>query len=76
MLRGREMRVSVMIMAIQRSVIACLALAAIAVGPTTLSGPAAAQSAPAGGDQQLEKLIKDLRDELKRGERDRLIDPW
>ncbi len=65
-----------MIMTIHRSVIACLALAAIAAGATTLSGPAAAQSAPAGGDQQLEKLIKDLRDELKRGERDRLIDPW
>ncbi len=65
-----------MIMTIHRSVIACLALAAIAAGATTLSGPAAAQSAPAGGDQQLEKLIKDLRDELKCGERDRLIDPW
>ncbi len=65
-----------MIMTIHRSVIACLALAAIAVGATTLSGPVAAQSAPADGDQQLEKLIKDLRDELKRGERDRLIDPW
>ena len=65
-----------MIMTIQRSVIACLALAAIAVGATTLSGPAAAQSAPAGGDQQLEKLIKELRNELKRGESDRLIDPW
>ncbi len=65
-----------MIMTIQRSVIACLALAAIAVGATTLSGPAAAQSAPAGGDQQLEKLIKELRNEFKRGESDRLIDPW
>jgi hypothetical protein len=63
-------------MTIQRSVIACLALAAIAVGATTLSGPAAAQPAPAGGDQQLEKLIKELRNELKRGESDRLIDPW
>ncbi len=63
-------------MTIQRSVIACLALAAIAVGATTLSGPAAAQSAPAGGDQQLEKLIKELRNELKRGESERLIDPW
>ncbi|MCH9012377.1 MAG: hypothetical protein IIA68_04850 [Proteobacteria bacterium] len=65
-----------MIMTIQRSVIACLALAAIAVGAATLSGPAAAQSAPAGGDQQLQKLIKELRNELKRGESDRLIDPW
>ena len=65
-----------MIMTIQRSVIACLALAAIAVGATTSSGPAAAQSAPAGEDRQLEKLIKELRDELKRGESDRLIDPW
>ncbi len=63
-------------MTIQRSVIACLALAAIAVGATTFSGPAAAQSAPAGGDQQLEKLIKELKGELERGERDRLIDPW
>jgi hypothetical protein len=63
-------------MTVQRSVIACLALAAIAVGATTLSGPAAAQSAPAGGDQQLEKLIKELRNELKRGESERLIDPW
>ena len=65
-----------MIMTIQRSVIACLALAAIAVGATTLSGLAAAQSAPAGGEQQLEKLIKEMRKELKRGESDRLIDPW
>ncbi len=65
-----------MIMTIQRSVIACLALAVIVVGATTLSEPAAAQSAPAGGDQQLEKLIKELRNELKRGESDRLIDPW
>ncbi len=63
-------------MTIQRSVIACLALAAIAVGATTSSGLAAAQSAPAGGDQQLEKLIKELRTELKRGESERLIDPW
>jgi hypothetical protein len=63
-------------MTIQRSVIACLALAAIAVGATTLSELAAAQSAPAGGDQQLENLIKELRDELKRGESERLIDPW
>ena len=65
-----------MIMTIQRSVIACLALAAIAVGAATSSGPAAAQSAPAGGDRQLEKLIKELEGELERGERDRLIDPW
>ncbi len=63
-------------MTIQRSVIACLALAAMAVGATTWSGPAAAQSKPAGGDEQLEKLIKELKGELKRGERDRLIDPW
>ncbi len=76
LLRGRKKRVSVMIMTIQRSVIACLALAAIAASATTLSGPAAAQSEPAGGDQQLEKLIKELRNELKRGESDRLIDPW
>ncbi len=59
-----------------RSVIACFVLAAMAVGATTSSGPAGAQSNPAGGDKQLEALVKELKDELKRGERERLIDTW
>ena len=59
-----------------RSVIACFALAAIAVGATTSSWPAGAQSNPAGGDKKLEALVKELKDELKRGERERLIDAW
>ena len=59
-----------------RSVIACLGLAAIAVGAATWSGPAAAQADPAAGDPQLRALLKELTEQLDRGERERLIDPW
>ena len=59
-----------------RSVIACLAFAAIAAGAVTWSGPAVAQSEPAAEDQQLEALIKELRSQFDRGEKERLIDPW
>ncbi len=56
--------------------IACLALAAIAAGATTGSGPAAAQSESADGGKRLQALIKELRGEFARGERKQLIDPW
>ncbi len=59
-----------------RSVIACLALAVLAVGAMTWSGPAAAQADPAAGDPQLRMLLKELTEQLDRGERERLIDPW
>jgi hypothetical protein len=59
-----------------RSVIACLAFAAIAAAAVTLSGPASAQTEPAAEDQQLRALIKELRSQLDRGEKERLIDPW
>lgn len=59
-----------------RSVIASLAFAAIAAGAATWSGPAAAQTDPATGDQQLRALIKELGEQFDRGERERLIDPW
>ncbi len=59
-----------------RSVIASLALAAIAVGATAWSGSAAAQADPAAGDPQLRALLKELTEQFDRGERERLIDPW
>jgi len=59
-----------------RSVIACLALAAFAAGATISSGPAAAQSEPAAEDSQIKALIKELRSQFDRGEKERLIDPW
>ncbi len=59
-----------------RSVIACLGLAAIAVGAASGSGPAAAQADPAAGDPQLRALLKELTEQLDRGEQERLIDPW
>lgn len=59
-----------------RSVIAGFALVTMAVGATTSSGPAGAQSNPAGEDKQLKALVKELKNELKRGEPERLIDPW
>ena len=59
-----------------RSIIACLALAAFAGGATTWSGPAAAQADPAAGDSQLRVLLKELKKQFDRGERERLIDPW
>ena len=59
-----------------RSIIACLALAAFAAGATTWSGPAAAQADPAAGDSQLRVLLKELKKQFDRGERERLIDPW
>ena len=59
-----------------RSVIACLALAAFAAGATIWSGPAAAQADAAAGDPQMKGLLKELKDQFDRGERERLIDPW
>jgi hypothetical protein len=59
-----------------RCVIACLALAAFAAGATIWSGPAAAQTEPAAEDSQLKALIKELRSQFDRGEKERLIDPW
>jgi len=59
-----------------RSVIACLAFAAFAAGATIWSGPAAAQAGAAAGDPQLRTLLKELNEQLDRGERERLIDPW
>ncbi len=59
-----------------RSVIACLAFAALAVGATIWSGPVAAQTDAAAGDPQLRTLLKELNEQLDRGERERLIDPW
>jgi hypothetical protein len=59
-----------------RSMIACLAFAAIAAGAATWSGPAAAQTESAAEDQQLRALIKELRSQFDRGEKERLIDPW
>ena len=59
-----------------RSVIACLAFAALVVGATSWSGPAAAQADTAAGDPQLRALLKELNEQLDRGERERLIDPW
>lgn len=59
-----------------RSIIACLALAAIAAGAATWSGSAAAQADPASEDPQLGALIKELGEQFDRGERERLIDPW
>ena len=59
-----------------RSVIACLALAAMAAGTTTWSGRAAAQADAAGEGKQLRALIKELKGQFERGERERLIDPW
>jgi len=59
-----------------RSVIAGLAFAALVAGATSWSGPAAAQADPAAGDPQLRALLKELNEQLDRGERERLIDPW
>ncbi len=59
-----------------RSVIACLAFAAFAAGATIWSGPAGAQTGAAAGDPQLRTLLKELNEQLDRGERERLIDPW
>ncbi len=59
-----------------RSVIACLAFAAIAASAAAWSGSVAAQTDPASEDQQLGALIKELGEQLDRGERERLIDPW
>jgi hypothetical protein len=56
--------------------IACLALAAMAVGATTWSGPAAAEADAAGEGKQLRALIEELKAQFDRGERERLIDPW
>jgi hypothetical protein len=59
-----------------RAMIACLAFAAIAAVAATWSGPAAAQTESAAEDQQLRALIKELRSQFDRGEKERLIDPW
>ncbi len=59
-----------------RSVIICLVLAAVTAVTAVWSGPVAAQSEPATADKKLQSLVKELRGELDRGERERLIDPW
>lgn len=40
------------------------------------SGPAFAQDPGAGGEQQLQRLIEDVRELLDRAERERTADPW
>ncbi len=52
----------------------CFALALLAAGALSWPSPAAAQDADGGG--KLQALIQELRDQLKRGEQERLIDPW
>ncbi len=50
------------------------ALALVAAGALGWPSPAAAQDAD--GNDKLQALIQELRDQLKRGEKERLIDPW
>ncbi len=59
-----------------RGFIAGLAFTAATAGAATWSLPAAAQGEAAGGGKPLQALIKELKSELERGERERLIDPW
>ena len=50
------------------------ALALVVAGALGWPSPAAAQDAD--GNDKLQALIQELRDQLKRGEKERLIDPW
>ncbi len=52
-----------------------MALFALAAGAALLPAPAAAQGSPESGDD-LQALVRDLRGELDRAEKERLADPW
>ena len=61
-------------MARGRILLPFFALALVAAGALGWPSPAAAQDAD--GNDKLQALIQELRDQLKRGEKERLIDPW
>ena len=63
------------VMKFLRTLIMAVGLGALVVGVTDPLSPAAAQSQPTG-ERQLQDLIKELKTQLQRGERERLIDPW
>lgn len=63
------------VMTFLRTLIMAVGLGALVLGVTDPLLPAAAQSQPTG-EGQLQDLIKELKTQLQRGERERLIDPW
>ena len=58
-----------------RTWIVAVGVGAFVLGLTAAVTPAAAQSQPEG-QAQLQGLINELKTQLERGERERLIDPW
>ena len=58
-----------------RKLIISIGLGTLVLGATDPLSPAAAQSEPTG-QGQLQDFINELKSQLQRGERERLIDPW